>query len=143
MLRSYSDLFYCLALNYEGSPYTAFPSNCMAQIIFRSNDTDMMKIPMAPEFEEFVKVGDNVTILDPKYTFDPVTGNAFVGGNYKTKYSTPENQIPFGREAHITEGYLYLIDKDGNRILYAIYDPDAKNPYVASGKRKIHSFGEL
>ena len=92
-----------------------------------------MKIPMAPEFMEIVNASDNpsdnVTFLDKDHTSDPVSGNAFVGGHYNTKFSIPEFLIPYGDEANISEGYLYLIDKDGNRFLYAIFDPSADSDY--------------
>ncbi len=57
----------------------------------------------------------------------PVSGNAFCGGHYNSVYSIPEFKAD--HYLKITRGYLYLVDKEGNRFLYAVYKP-AKEKFV-------------
>lgn len=61
--------------------------------------------------------------------------NAYSGGHNNSVYSIPEYKAD--HYLSINEGYLFIVDKEGNSTLYAVFDPDAKNPCVASGKGKF------
>ena len=70
--------------------------------------------------------GNNVTILDSADSKPPVTGNAFVGGRYNTKYRIPEYAAETRVYARIREADMYLIDKEGNRTLIASFDEEKR-----------------
>ena len=52
--------------------------------------------------------------------------NAYSGGHNNSVYSIPEYKAD--HYLSINEGYLFIVDKEGNSTLYAVFDPDAKNP---------------
>ena len=51
--------------------------------------------------------------------------NAYSGGHYNSVYSIPEFKAY--HYLNITQGYL--VDKKGNKFLYAVYDPTADTSY--------------
>lgn len=106
----YMDYYTNLGLNYNGSKFLPSTDDYLGVIRFKSEAVNSLEIPYG--------IGFGGSIDDPL----PYTGNGFAGG-LETNCITPE--YTFSSLVDVLDGAeLYIVTKDGDEILMAIYNSD-------------------
>ena len=104
------DYYTNLGLNYNGSKFLPSTDDYLGVIRFKSEAVNSLEIPYG--------IGFGGSIDDPL----PYTGNGFAGG-LETNCITPE--YTFSSLVDVLDGAeLYIVTKDGDEILMAIYNSD-------------------
>jgi len=108
MLKTYSDYYNSLRLDYSGTKFNLKKDKSMGVIRFKSNDSSRLNIPYTKEM-------GGSTIIQP-----PGTGNGFTAaknGNILPEYVFPDKNMSLLDGAEI-----YEINQYGKEILRAVYD---------------------